>query len=93
MPATCSPPKVRVIEMSTNDSWIRDSGPTFVVDGHGHRRAVDWVNKAWGGLAAGLYFPWDQDELVARKVMDIEGTDRYRAPIVLEGGSIHVDGR
>jgi len=87
------PPEIRVIEMSTNDSWIRDSGPTFVVDGHGHRRAVDWVFNAWGGLEGGLYFPWDQDELVARKVIDIEGTDRYRAPIILEGGSIHVDGK
>jgi agmatine deiminase len=87
------PPEVRVVEMSTNDSWIRDCGPTFVIDGHGHRRAVDWVFNAWGGLDGGLYFPWDQDELVARKVIDIEGNDRYRAPIVLEGGSIHTDGQ
>jgi len=32
------------------------------------------------------------DERVAQKVLEIEGADRYRAPIVLEGGSIHVDG-
>lgn len=86
-------PEIRVIEMSTNDSWIRDSGPTFVIDGRGGRRAVDWMFTAWGGLRGGLYFPWDQDELVARKVIDVEGVDRYRAPIVLEGGSIHVDGQ
>ena len=35
---------------------------------------------------------WERDERVARKVLEIEGADRYRAPIVLEGGSIHVDG-
>ena len=87
------PPEVRVVEMSTDDSWIRDCGPTFVIDGHGRRRGVDWIFTAWGGLEGGLYFPWDSDDLVARKVLDIEGSDRYRAPLVLEGGSIHVDGQ
>lgn len=85
-------PAVRVVEMTTNDSWMRDSGPTCLVDGKGHVRGVDWVFNAWGGLDGGLYFPWDQDDLVAQKVLGIEGLDRYRAPIVLEGGSIHVDG-
>lgn len=51
------PSEIRVVEMSTDDSWIRDCGPTFVVDGHGGRRAVDWVFNAWGGLEGGLYFP------------------------------------
>jgi agmatine deiminase len=55
-------------------------------------RGVDWHFNAWGGLSGGLYFPWDQDDLVARKVLEIEGGDRYRAPFVLEGGAIHVDG-
>ena len=55
-------------------------------------RGVDWMFNAWGGLSSGLYFPWDQDDLVARKVLEIEGCDRYRAPFVLEGGAIHVDG-
>jgi agmatine deiminase len=53
---------------------------------------VDWHFNAWGGLHGGLYFPWDQDELVARKVLEIEGRERYRAPIINEGGAIHVDG-
>jgi agmatine deiminase len=86
------PPQVRVVELSTDDAWMRDIGPTFVVDGGGARRGVDWRFNAWGGLEGGLYFPWDRDERVARKVLEIEGSDRYRAPIVLEGGAIHVDG-
>jgi agmatine deiminase len=86
------PPSVRVVEMSADDSWMRDIGPTFVIDDHGRRRGVDWHFNAWGGLEGGLYFPWDQDDLVAAKVLDIEAADRYRAPLVLEGGSIHVDG-
>jgi agmatine deiminase len=85
-------PSIRVVEIATDDAWIRDIGPTFVVDGRGGRRGIDWRFNAWGGLDGGLYFPWDRDERVARKVLEIEGADRYRAPIVLEGGSIHVDG-
>ncbi len=85
-------PSIRVVEISTDDAWIRDMGPSFVVDGSGGRRGVDWHFNAWGGLDGGLYFPWDRDERVARKVLEVEGADRYRAPIVLEGGSIHVDG-
>ncbi|MEQ8327025.1 MAG: agmatine deiminase [Parvibaculum sp.] len=86
------PPSIRVVELSNNDSWMRDCGPTFVVNGRGDVRAVDWIFNAWGGLDGGLYFPWDQDDLVASKVAEIERVERYRAPIVLEGGSIHVDG-
>ncbi len=86
------PAEVRVIEMSSNDAWIRDCGPTFVIDAKGRRRGVDWVFNAWGGLDGGLYFPWDRDDEVAQKVLEVEGDDRYRAPFVLEGGAIHVDG-
>ena len=87
------PPVVRVVELSSNDAWMRDVGPTMVVDGSGAVRGVDWIFNAWGGLSDGLYFPWDQDDLVARKVLEIEGCDHYRAPFVLEGGAIHVDGQ
>ena len=86
------PAAVRVVEISADDAWIRDTGPTFVVDGEGRRRGVDWRFNAWGGHHGGLYAPWDRDELVAEKVLEIEGDDRYRAPLILEGGAIHVDG-
>ncbi len=86
-------PAIRVVELSTNDAWIRDSGPTFVIDARGRRRGVDWTFNAWGGLNGGLYFPWDRDDEVAQKVLEIEAADRYRTPFVLEGGAIHVDGQ
>jgi agmatine deiminase len=86
------PDAVRVIEISTDDAWLRDTGPTFVVDGAGGRRGVDWRFNAWGGHDGGLYAPWDRDDRVATKVLETEGDGRYRAPIVLEGGAIHVDG-
>lgn len=87
------PPAVRVVELTGNDAWIRDSGPTFVVDAKGRRRGVDWTFNAWGGLAGGLYFPWDRDDEVAHKVLELEDSDRYRTSFVLEGGAIHVDGQ
>ena len=86
------PPQVRVVEISTDDAWLRDTGPTFLVDGEGRRRGVDWRFNAWGGTEGGLYFPWDRDDRVAAKILELEDADRYRAPIVLEGGAIHVDG-
>lgn len=86
------PPQVSVLEISCNDAWMRDCGPTFVVNDEGGVRGVDWEFNAWGGLDGGLYFPWDLDAQVAQKVLEIERMDRYQAPLVLEGGSIHVDG-
>jgi agmatine deiminase len=87
------PDAVRLVELSHDDAWMRDVGPTFVVNDRGGRRGVDWPFNAWGGLEGGLYFPWDQDDAVAQKVLEIEGNDRYRAPLILEGGAIHVDGQ
>ncbi|HEC35451.1 MAG TPA: agmatine deiminase, partial [Anaerolineae bacterium] len=86
------PDHIRVVEMSYNDAWVRDCGPTFVVNDEGVVRGVDWDFNAWGGLNGGLYFPWDQDALVARKILEIERIDRYKANMVLEGGAIHTDG-
>jgi agmatine deiminase len=89
---TLLPPNLRVVELAHDDSWMRDVGPTFVVNKKREVRGVDWHFNAWGGLNGGLYFPWDQDELVARKVLEIENCGRYRPTIVNEGGAIHVDG-
>ncbi|MEP7244585.1 MAG: agmatine deiminase [Gammaproteobacteria bacterium] len=86
------PAHIRLVEMSHDDSWARDVAPTFVVNENGAVSGVDWRFNAWGGTNGGLYSPWDQDDLVARKVLEIEGCDRYAADIINEGGAIHVDG-
>jgi agmatine deiminase len=87
------PEYIKVIEMSNDDAWCRDSGPSFLVNDNGERRACDWSFNAWGGLVDGLYFPWDSDDLIAGKICDIENIDRYRLDnFILEGGSFHVDG-
>lgn len=87
------PEDITVYEMSNNDAWIRDCGPSFVINDKGELRGNDWGFNAWGGLVDGLYFPWDQDDLVAQKICEIEHVDSYRTDdFILEGGSFHVDG-
>lgn len=86
------PSEVTLVAMNSDDCWMRDSGPTMVIDQAGHLRGVDWKFNAWGGFNGGLYHPWDQDSEVASQVLAHHGFDRYLAPLVLEGGSIHVDG-
>ena len=87
------PADITVYEMSNNDAWIRDCGPSFVINDKGELRGNDWGFNAWGGLVDGLYFPWDQDDLVDQKICEIEQVDSYRTEgFILEGGSFHVDG-
>lgn len=87
------PEAVRVVEISYNDCWMRDCGPTFVKNTAGEVRGVSWRFNAWGGLIDGLYHPWDLDDRVARKVCEMEEKDCYQLDsFVLEGGSFHVDG-
>lgn len=67
--------------------------PEFVVNDKGDMRGVDWYFNAWGGLVDGLYFPWDKDNKIARKVCDMLDVDVYDfSDFVLEGGSISADG-
>ncbi len=86
------PDSVEIIELDSDDAWMRDVGPTFVTNDVGERRGVDWQFNAWGGQAEGLYADWQLDQQVAAKVLELEGDARYCAPLILEGGSIHVDG-
>lgn len=86
-------PRVRVVEMTYDDAWMRDCGPIFVTNDAGEVRGVDWRFNAWGGLSNGLYFPWDRDDLVGAKVLEIDRHARYAPDMVLEGGSIEVDGQ
>ncbi|RJW88791.1 agmatine deiminase [Clostridiales bacterium AF36-10] len=85
--------EIHVIRMESDDAWARDVAPTFVVNGEGAVRGIDWEFNAWGGTVDGLYAHWEKDDLVAEKVCGELGYGCYEAhPFVLEGGSIHSDG-
>ncbi|MFT3907640.1 MAG: agmatine deiminase [Steroidobacteraceae bacterium] len=81
-------PRIRVQRMPSDDAWMRDVGPTIVVNAAGERRGVHWRFNAWGGI----YTPCKRDQQVARQVLELEGLARYRAPFINEGGAIHSDG-
>lgn len=87
------PEDIQVIEMSSNDAWCRDCGPSFLINSKGELRACHWGFNAWGGLVDGLYFPWDLDHMIGEKICEIQQIDRYELEdFILEGGSFHVDG-
>jgi agmatine deiminase len=86
------PDCVTLVPMESDDCWARDTGPTIVMNALGECRGVDWQFNSWGGMNGGLYHPWDQDSQVAGQILAQHGFERYPAPLVLEGGSIHVDG-
>lgn len=79
---------VEFLPISHNDAWLRDNGPTFVVNDEGQAAGINWGFNAWGGK----YTPWDLDDQVAPLILDKFKTRRFDAPLVMEGGSIHVDG-
>ncbi len=82
------PSEIEVIEMPIDDSWLRDSGPIFTLDGDRNRTGVDFAFNSWGEK----FVPWDRDAEIARRLLDHFGEDRRESTMVLEGGSITVDG-
>ena len=79
---------VDVVVVPSDDSWARDTAPTFVVDGRGGLGGVDWRFNAYGGI----YEEYGRTRGMARRILDLLGARRFAAPLVLEGGAVHVDG-
>lgn len=79
---------IQVLPMPISDSWIRDTGPTFLTDGLGSIAGVQWWFNAWGGM----YSDYDADAVLARGLLEHLGLPVFDAPLVLEGGAICVDG-
>ncbi|MGV8998370.1 MAG: agmatine deiminase family protein [Parvibaculaceae bacterium] len=79
---------VEIVPFEIDDSWARDSGPTFLIDGKGKTAGVHWRFNAWGNS----YWPHDNDGKVGGLILDHVKTKKYDGPMVLEGGSICADG-
>ncbi len=73
----------------TDDSWARDTLPSFVHQADGTLAAVDWIFNAWGGK----YPPWERDAAVARFVSEQLEIRHLDARLVFEGGGLETDGR
>jgi agmatine deiminase len=79
---------IKVVAMPLDDSWLRDSGPTFLVDPAGGRAGAAFTFNAWGGK----YQPYDQDASVGGRVTKLAGLPVYRSTLVVEGGGFLSDG-
>lgn len=85
-------PRVHLHDVPTDDAWMRDHGPIFInrrAAGGGEQALVDWKYNAWGGK----YPPWSQDDQVPLALARLLGLPAFSVDMVLEGGSIDVDGR
>lgn len=78
---------VQFHHIPTNEPWCRDHGPMFVVS-DGRLAVVDWGYNAWGGK----YPPFDFDDAVPQHVARLLNLPLFSPGIILEGGSIDVDG-
>ena len=76
----------------TNDAWIRDYGPNFLVrETSSGKREVSanlWKFDSWGGK-----YEWDLDDRVGDAIMDQLEITRFEPGIVLEGGAVEVNGQ
>ena len=83
---------VILYEIPTNDTWARDHGPIFLTCTHNGQTELaitDWLFNSWGEK----YGPWDLDDVVPQKIAAHSGLPLFEPGIVLEGGSIDVNGR
>ena len=81
-------PGVDVIALPIDDSWMRDSGPIIVRDDEGRREGVHFRFNAYGER----FVPYDKDAEIASRVLEHLEIPSRRSQLVLEGGSITVDG-
>jgi agmatine deiminase len=80
---------VEVVGEPIDDSWLRDNGPIFLLSRDGaSRRATLFDFNAWGEK----FTPYDKDAALAAKLCAMWVVETYEAGMVLEGGSVHVDG-
>src|SRR5438477_3757729 len=81
--------RITFCRIPTNEPWCRDHGPIFVTRKDDPRLAiVDWDYNAWGGK----YPPCDLDEVVPTRVAEILEVPVFYPRMILEGGSIEVNG-
>lgn len=71
-----------------NDSWTRDTGATFLLNQEHKLAGVNWIHNAWGGN----YAECALDNAIAEAIIENTHALSFSAPLVMEGGSFHVDG-
>ncbi|HAM71671.1 MAG TPA: agmatine deiminase [Verrucomicrobiales bacterium] len=83
--------RVRFHPFPAYEPWCRDHGPIFLVrerEGQRERAVVDWGYNAWGGK----YPPYDLDDAIPQRVAELRKLPLFSPAMILEGGSIEVNG-
>jgi agmatine deiminase len=82
---------IEQVEAPLDEFWMRDFGPTFVIDDErpGVLGAVDWIFNGWG---APQWAEWKKSAEIARFIATNTGAELVSSMLVNEGGGIHVDG-
>jgi agmatine deiminase len=80
---------IDIIEAQLDDAWMRDIGPTFVLDEAGRLGSVEWVFNGWGQQE---WAAWHHDAEIGRTVAYWAGSESVPSSLVNEGGAIQVDG-
>lgn len=78
---------IELIELAVDDSWCRDSGPSFVCHPQHGLAGLSWRFNAWGGKSH-----HSLDRSLGRRMLDQLGLDGFSTSLCNEGGAIHVDG-
>ena len=79
---------IRFHHIQTVDAWIRDYGPNFLIGPNGESAFNDWVFNAWGNK----YEELKKDDTIPRRLECVLRLPRFSPGIVMEGGSIEVNG-
>ena len=78
---------INIFEFQNDDCWARDSGATFLLNDKKKLGGVDWEFNGWG-----KFTPHDSDNKIAKFMIDKSSATYFKSQMVLEGGSIHVNG-
>ena len=83
-------PEIDILTVRHDDCWVRDNGCTFVINQEDFSlHGIHWNFNAWGGK----YPNYEYDRLVASFLCQQYLVPEHGVPLVLEGGSIHTNGR
>jgi len=79
--------KIEIIEFKIDDCWARDSGAIFLLNDKNMLGGIDWEFNGWG-----KFKPYDSDNKIAKFMIENSSAAYFKNQMILEGGSIHVDG-
>jgi len=79
--------EIEIIQLKIDDCWARDSGAIFLINKENKLGGIDWEFNGWG-----KFKPFDSDNKVAKFMIQNSSATYFKNNMILEGGSIHVDG-